>query len=85
MGAVRNVKCQTSYLSKSLGSADSKRYYFSGGWVFAGWVCWSRWFKNDHGVYPDEKYPGVLLKLSRIPKRVRDMITMPELMRMDGL
>ena len=57
----------------------------SAGWVFPGWVSWSRWFKSNYGVYPDQKYPGTLVKLARKPKSVRDMIILPELMKMEGL
>ena len=62
-----------------------RKYIMSGGWVFPGWVSWSRWFKNNYGVYPDQKYPGILAKLARKPKSVRDMIILPELMKMEGL
>jgi hypothetical protein len=62
-----------------------RKYIMSGGWVFPGWVSWSRWFKNNYGVYPDQKYPGILAKLARKPKSVRDMIVPPELMKMEGL
>jgi len=61
-----------------------RKYIMSAGWVFRGWVGWSRWFKNSYGVYPDQKYPGILVKLARMPKRVRDMIILPELMKMEG-
>jgi hypothetical protein len=53
--------------------------------VFKGWVSWSKWFKEHYGVYPDQKYPGILEKLARMSKRVRDEIIIPELMKMEGL
>jgi hypothetical protein len=62
-----------------------RKYIMSTGWVFPGWVSWSRWFKSNYGVYPDEKYPGILMKLARKPKSVRDMIILLELMKMEGL
>jgi hypothetical protein len=61
-----------------------RKYIMSAGWVFPGWVSWSRWFKNNYGVYPDQKYPGMLVKLAGMPKTVRDMIILPELVRMEG-
>jgi hypothetical protein len=56
----------------------------SAGWVFPGWVSWSRWFKDNYGVYPDERYPSILVKLARMSKSVRDKIIMPELMKMES-
>ena len=54
----------------------------SAGWVFPGWVSWSKRFRRKHGVYPDEMYPGILAKLARMSKRERDEIILPELMKM---
>jgi hypothetical protein len=52
MGVVRNIKRQAWYLSKYLSKEDFERYYFSGGWVFTGWVGFSQWFKKEFGDYP---------------------------------
>ena len=46
----------------------------SAGWVFPGWVSWSKRFRRNHGVYPDEMYPGILAKLARMSKSERDEI-----------
>ena len=62
-----------------------RKYIMSAGWVFPGWVGWSKGFKRHYGVYPDQMYPGILVKLARISKRVRDEIILPELMKMEGL
>ena len=62
-----------------------RKYIMSAGWVFPGWVSWSRWFKSNYGDYPDKMYPGILVKLARMSKRVRDEIIIPELMKMEGL
>ena len=43
------------------------------------------WFKQHYGVYPDQMYPGVLAKLSRLSKVERDEVIVPELMKMEGL
>ncbi len=61
-----------------------RKYIMSAGWVFPGWVSWSRWFKQHYGVYPDQMYPGILVKLARMPKSVRDKIILPELMKMES-
>jgi hypothetical protein len=61
-----------------------RKYIMSAGWVFKVWIAWSKWFKKNYGVYPDQKYPGVLVKLARMPKRVRDEIILPKLMKKEG-
>ena len=62
-----------------------RKYIMSAGWVFPGWVSWSKWFKRNYSVYPDQRYPGILTKLARMPKGVRDEIIVPVLMKMEGL
>ena len=61
-----------------------RKYIMSAGWVFKGWISWSKWFKQQYGVYPDQMYPGILAKLARMPKRVRDEIILPEVVKMEG-
>jgi len=60
-------------------------YIMSAGWVFPGWISWSKWFKQHYGIYPDQKYPDTSVKLARMPKSLRDKIILPELMKMEGL
>ena len=69
-----------SYLNMQ--SYHVRKYIMSAGWVFPGWVSWSRWFKRNYGVYPDQMYPGILVKLARKSKGVRDEIILPELMKL---
>ena len=85
--AVDDVAAAARYIGKYLHtqSYHVRKYIMSAGWVFRGWVGWSRWFKRNYGVYPDQKYPGILGKLARKPKNVRDKIVLPELMKMEGL
>jgi hypothetical protein len=82
---VNDVGAAARYIGKYLRmqSYNVPKHIVSAGWVLPGWVSWSRWFKNDYGVYPDQKYPGILAKLARKPKSVRAMIILPELMKMD--
>lgn len=61
-----------------------KKYIMSAGWVFPGWVSWSRWFKKHYGVYPGQMYPDILVKLARMSKGERDQIIIPGLMKMEG-
>jgi hypothetical protein len=85
--AVNDVDAAARYIGNYLNTQSYRvhKYIMSAGWVFPGWVSWSRWFKRNYGVYPDHKYPGILVKLSRMPKSVRDKIILPELMKMEGL
>jgi hypothetical protein len=84
--AVDDVGAAARYIGSymNMQSYHVKKYIMSAGWVFKGWVSWSRYFKKHNGVYPDQRYPGILVKLARMPKRVRDMIILPELMKMEG-
>ena len=69
MGVVKNVQRQAWYLSKYLSKEDFERYCFSGGWVFPGWIGFSRWFKKEFQIYPPR---GMLVKLSRMRKAERE-------------
>jgi len=46
-GGVRYVD---SYLNTQ--SYHARKYTMSAGWVFPGWIGFSRWFKKEFGVYP---------------------------------
>ena len=85
--AVDDVGAAARYIGNYLNmqSYRVKKYIMSAGWVFKGWIAWSKWFKRNYGVYPDKMYPGVLAKLSRLSKVELDEIIMPELMKMEGL
>jgi hypothetical protein len=84
--AVDDVGEAARYIGNYLNSQSYrvKKYIMSAGWVFKGWIAWSKWFKKHYGVYPDQMYPGVLARLSRMSKRERDAITIPELIKMDA-
>jgi hypothetical protein len=84
--AVDDVGAAARYMGNYLNSQSyrDKKYIMSAGWVFKGWIAWSKWFKKHYGVYPDQMYPGVLAKLSRMCKSERDAIILPELMKMEG-
>lgn len=80
--AVDDVDGAAGYMGKYLHmqSYHVRKYIMSAGWVFKGWVSWSKWFKKHYGVYPDQMYPGILAKLARMSKSERDAIILPELM-----
>ena len=65
MGVVRNVKRQAWYLSKYLSKEDFERYYFSGGWVFPGWIGFSQWINKEFGAYPKREMLAELGKMSK--------------------
>jgi hypothetical protein len=81
--AVDDVNGAARYIGNYLNmqSYRVKKYIMSAGWVFKGWIAWSKWFRRNYGVYPDQMYPGILAKLSRMSKNERDEIIMPELMK----
>jgi len=78
-GAARYIG---SYLNMQ--SYRVRKYIMSAGWVFPGWVSWSKRFRRKYGDYPDKMYPGILGKLARMSRSERDEI-MAKLMRMEGL
>ena len=84
--AVDDVDGAARYIGNYLNmqSNSVRKYIMSAGWVFKGWIAWSKWFKENYGVYPDQMYPGALAKLSCMSKVERDEIIMPELMKMEG-
>jgi hypothetical protein len=83
--AVDDVASAARYIGNYLNNQSYrvKKYIMSAGWVFKGWISWSRWFKKHYGVYPDQMYPGILAKISRMSKSERDEIIIPELMKME--
>jgi len=83
--AVDDVTGAARYIGKYLHmqSYRVRKYIMSAGWVFPGWVSWSKRFKRTYDDYPDDLYPGILAKLARMPKRVRDEI-MDKLIKMEG-
>jgi len=83
LAEVGDVDAAARYIGSYLNmqSYRVRKYIMSAGWVFKGWVSWSKWFKRHYGVYPDQKYPGILAKLARMSKRVRDEIITPEVMK----
>ncbi len=55
MSVVRNVQKQAWYLSKYLIGNDYERSFFSKGWVFPGWIGFSKWIKKEFGEYPPKE------------------------------
>lgn len=74
--AVDDVAGAAGYIGKYVHtqSYHVRKYIMSAGWVFPGWVSWSKRFRRKNGVYPDEMYPGILGKLASMSKSERDEI-----------
>ena len=68
MAKVKNVKGHAWYLSKYLSGEDFERYYFSKGWVFPGWIGFSKWCKKEFGYYPPRE---MLVELARMTTEER--------------
>jgi len=83
LAEVDDVAGAARYLGKYLHmqSYRVRKYIMSAGWVFPGWVSWSKRFRRHFGFYPDQKYPGTLVKLARMSKSARDEI-MDKLVKM---
>jgi hypothetical protein len=43
--------------------------YFSQGWVFPGWVSFSKWIKQDWKEYPPR---AMIVELTRMPEKNRE-------------
>ena len=52
-----------------LSGEDFERYYFSKGWVFSGWIGFSKWFNKGFGIYPPET---MLVELGKMTKAERE-------------
>jgi len=74
--AVDDVAAAARYIGSYLNmqSYRVRKYIMSAGWVFPGWVSWSKRFKRKYGDYPEQMYPGILAKLGRMSKSERDEI-----------
>ena len=85
--AVDDVAGAAGYMGKYLHmqSYHVRKYIMSAGWVFPGWVSWSKRFRRNYGDYPDQMYPGILAKLARMSKSERDEFIMAKLVKMKGL
>jgi len=68
---VDDVDGAAGYIGKYLHmqSYRVRNYIMSAGWVFPGWVSWSKWFKRHYGVYPPRE---MLVELGRMSKAERE-------------
>jgi|GEM_PF-1727559 len=80
---VKSVKGAANYLAKYMHQQSSDRYIMSAGWVFPGWVSWSKWYKQNYGIYPQRVVPDVFGRLANMSKSDRNEIILPELMALD--
>lgn len=80
---VKNVKGAANYLAKYMHRQSCNRYIMSAGWVFKGWVYWSKWYKKNFGKYPQQVMPDVFGYLANKSEDERNKLIMPELMALD--
>ena len=80
---VKSVKGAANYLAKYMHQQSSNRYIMSAGWVFKGWVSWSKWYKQNFGEYPQKVMPDVFGYLANMSDDERNELIMPELMALD--
>ena len=61
--AVRGCRGGAQYLAKYLAKGIMNRYWASYGWVFRGWVGWSKLVNKVRGSYPHKRVLQVLARL----------------------
>jgi hypothetical protein len=83
--AVDDVGAAARYIGNYLNmqSYRVRKYIMSTRWVFSGWISWSKRFKRKYGDYPEQLYPGIIVKLARMSQSERDG-TMAKLMKVKG-
>lgn len=81
--AVKSVKGAGNYLAKYMHKQSSNRYIMSAGWVFPGWISWSKWYKKNYSIYPQQVVPDAFQRLANMSESERNKIIMPELMALD--
>ena len=79
---IRNIESAVKYLVKYV-SDDEKyvRSWTSQGWVFRGWLSWSRWWRKNwsrDGSYPSQE---ALAALSLMSPDEREEITLQSMMK----
>jgi len=68
---VKDVGAAARYIGNYLNNQSYrvKKYIMSAGWVFPGWVGFSKWFKREFGEYPPRE---MMTGLSRMSKAERE-------------
>jgi hypothetical protein len=81
MSEIRNPESAVRYCCKYLGSAGYVRSWSSQGWVFPGWVGWSKWYRKNFS--PTGEYPSAeaIAHLSLMSPDEREAVTLQSLMR----
>lgn len=75
LAEVHDVAAATRYIGKYLHmqSYHVRKYIMSAGWVFSGWIGFSKWFKKEFGVYPPRE---MMVELEKMSKGEREEDTM---------
>ena len=64
------------YLAKYIAKSVFNRYWASYGWVFKGWVGWSKRVKRTTGAYPSRELIGALARMGEVSRVVADSLLM---------
>jgi hypothetical protein len=69
--AVDDVGATARYIGNYLNmqSYRVRKYVLSGGWVFPGWIGFSKWFRKEFGVYPPSK---TIVRMKKMGKEERE-------------
>ena len=72
--AVSDVDAAARYIGNYMNTQSYrvKKYIMSAGWVFPGWIGFSKWFKMEFGNYPTRE---MMIELSRMSKAERKEYT----------
>ena len=75
LAEVGDIGGAARYIGKYLHmqSYHVRKYVMSAGWVFSGWIGFSRWFKKEFGRYPPRE---MLVRLGRMSRAEREQDTL---------
>lgn len=66
---VGSVGGAAGYLAKYLDKGRGSRYIMSAGWIFGGYVGWTKAFKRTMGYYPGGELVKYMASLSEVERR----------------
>jgi hypothetical protein len=71
LAEVDDVDGVASYIGNYLNtqSCSVRKYIMSAGWVFPGWIGFSKWFRKEFGDYPPRE---MLVELAKMSKEERE-------------
>ncbi|MFC1918807.1 hypothetical protein ACFLWW_02390 [Chloroflexota bacterium] len=61
---VKSIGGAAGYIGKYIKKQRNGRYLMSSGWIFPGFIGWSKRYKKEEGDYPSSKLVEIMNKLS---------------------